>query len=604
MQFKQTLRTGLFATTALLLLFLFNACRKSNPTIQGTIVPYDNSTMVSASIFGVITDEGGIALEGAQISVKGYQTTTDVNGFYYFNNITIPQHATTVHVSKAGFFNGSRAMMVKAGQRHQFSLSLMKKENPQSFMSSNGGELSFAGGLKLSFPLNAVKNKTTGAAYAGQVFVYAKTINPTTAQGRNTMPGDLRGVTAAGGEERTLQSFGMFVAELFAPDGTPLQIADGKEVTMTLDVPNSIIGNAPATIPLWFYDAEKEMWVEEGSAMLVGNKYVGKVKHFSFWNCDTPQAANISIEMTFVDQNGMPLNGYLVKLTNTANNDARHGTTNASGWVGGLCYSNASLLLEVFDGGNVCSSLGVPIYSQTITTGSVNQNLGTLVVTVPVLNSTTITGSVVDCNNLPISNASILVSPYNILITPNASGNFSYTIPCLPTQPVTFVAYDLSNNVFGNSSSMTLITGNNNVGILNACGNISQFLNLTMTNTVTSVTMTKSFVIPVDTTSISVNLGNGTSNISAFAVNSQNNYLSFQAVDTTIGTHAVSSLVCFFVPSFTDTQFSLDPGSVVTFTTFPGFPGDVTGTFSINAVGNPSGNTYTLVGNFRLPRVN
>jgi hypothetical protein len=150
---------------------------------------------------------------------------------------------------------------------------------------------------------------------------------------------------------------------------------------------------------------------------------------------------------------------------------------------------------------------------------------------------------------------------------------------------------------------MTLIAGNNNVGSLNACGNISQFLNLTMTNTVTSVTMTKSFVIPVDTTSISVNSGNGTSNISAFSLNGQNNYLSFQAVDTTIGTHAVSGLVCFF--SFvTDTQFSLDPGSVVTFTTFPGFPGDVTGTFSINAVGNPSGNTYTLVGNFRLPRVN
>lgn len=245
--------------------------------------------------------------------------------------------------------------------------------------------------------------------------------------------------------------------------------------------------------------------------MLVANKYTGKVKHFSFWNCDTPQAANISIEMTFVDQNGAPLNGHLVKLTNTAYNDSRYGTTNASGWVGGLCYSNASLLLEVFESGNVCSSLGVSIFSQTTTTGSVNQNLGTLIVTLPLLNSTTIAGFVLDCNNLLISNASILVSPYNILITPNASGNFSYTIPCLPTQPVTFVAYDLSNNVFGNSTPMTLVAGNNNIGTLNACGNISQFLNLTMTNTCTSVTMTKSFVIPVDTTSISVNTENGTS---------------------------------------------------------------------------------------------
>src|SRR5690606_555839 len=122
-------------------------------------------------------------------------------------------------------------------------------------------------------------------------------------------------------------------------------------------------GSAPATIPLWYFDETKGMWIEEGSATLQGNTYTGTVTHFSFWNWDIPFSA-IIMELTLVDQNNNPLQNYTIKLTNTANSDWRSGTTNADGWVGGLTYSNATLTLEVYNG--VCTN--IPIHTQTITT--------------------------------------------------------------------------------------------------------------------------------------------------------------------------------------------------------------------------------------------
>jgi hypothetical protein len=53
--------------------------------------------------------------------------------------------------------------------------------------------------------------------------------------------------------------------------------------------------NPPATIPLWHFDEEKGIWVEEGIAIRQGNGYIGTVKHFSWVNLDLP-AGHITIK--------------------------------------------------------------------------------------------------------------------------------------------------------------------------------------------------------------------------------------------------------------------------------------------------------------------
>jgi protocatechuate 3,4-dioxygenase beta subunit len=595
---KKNLLLWLIAIVTFSLTGLQSCKYKTDYQINTNPNVYDNSKIVVASFYGQLLDEAGAPIENATVTTSGYTTQTDVNGLYFFNNINTPEHNTCIKASKIGFFNGFRSMMVKAGDKHEVKLTLMKKDNAQSYVSSAGGTISTGNGLSITFPASALKNKATGLPYNGQVYVYAKRIDPTTSLGRNTMPGDLRGVSV-GQNENMLRSFGMLVAELYDASGNALQLAETQEATISLDIPSSSVSSAPASIALWYFDEVKGIWVEEGRAMLQGNKYVGTVKHFSFWNCDTPEAA-IQLEMTLIDQNNNPLSGYTVKLTNTANLDQRYGTTNASGWVGGLVYSNATLTMEVFSNINVCGA-STPMYTQTVTTGAINQNLGTIIVNVASPATATISGTIVDCANNPISNASLLVQPLGLVIVPNAAGQFSYTIPCTPTGVLTYYAYDLTNNVYGFTTG-TVVSGNNIIGNQAACGNVTPYLNITLTNTVTLVSATKNFLSPVDNVSAMVDSAM-TNAYSTITASGSTGFVYIQANDSTVGSHLVIGSSLYGIGTFTDTQFSVVSGSV-NYTSFPLFPGDVIGTFSLNLTGNPSGNTYTATGNFRAPRQN
>lgn len=585
----------LLAAVAAVVVFGLQSCYKRDYTTVNNTTTFDNTNTVNSSVYGIVQDEAGMPVKAAVVRSSGYTTLTDDNGLFFFKNIITPSRATTVVVTKDGYFNGSRTLTVNANDKHTVKISMLAKGTPEVFNASNGGTVNFANGLSITFPLNSIVNKQTGLPYSGQVYVYAKKIDPTTAFGQTAMPGDLRGI-ASTGIERLLRTFGMMVAELYDINGNPLQIAKTSAATLSLTVPPSLQGMAPANMVLWSFDEAKGMWVEEGSAVLEGNKYVGQVKHFSFWNCDTPEAA-IYLEMTIQDQNGNPLQNYTVKLTNTANLDQRQGNTSASGWVGGLCYSNAILTLEVFDN-NVCG-FASPLYTTTITTGAANVNLGIITVNLGLVTGCSFTATVQDCLGAPISNASVYIQPLNLILTPNALGQITYSLPCVPATPITLSAYDLTNNVYG-VSTYTLVAGANNIGVLNACGNVSPFLTINLTNTVTMATASQTFTLPVN--SLACYLQGPVTYLSAYAPLGGSVNLSVDGI--TAGTFNILSANVTGVGAFTDTTFNITGINSCTFTAFPPFPGDVQGLYNLNLIGVPSGDTYTASGTFRIPRNN
>lgn len=571
------------------------SCYKKDYTTSNNSTQFDNSKMVTASVHGIVQDEAGMPIKQASVKCNGYSTTTDDNGLFFFSAINTPSHVTSVMVSKDTYFNGNRTMSVQANQTHTMHITLLKKENPEVFNANNGGTVSFAGGMSITFPANGIVNKQTGTPYNGQVYVYAKKIDPTTALGKTSMPGDLRGITT-NGTEKLLETFGMMVAELYDINGVPMQIAPTSAATLNYTVPVSLQGKAPATMVLWYFDEVTGIWKEQGSAVLTGNQYVGKVTHFSFWNCDTPQAA-IDLEMTLQDQNANPLAGYEVRLTNTANQDSRTGVTNAGGWVGGLCYSNAVLTLEVFSN-NICGA-NIPLYTTTITTGAVNMNLGVITINLAQVASCSFNATVLDCLGFPVTNGSVLVQPLNLILNTNALGQVSYTLPCTPVSPITLSAYDLTNNVYS-TSNYTLVPGVNNIGNLTACGNIAPFLNLTLTNTISMATANANYTLPLNSLTCYlqnpntyINASDGISGIG-------------MAIDgSVLGTFNVSSSnLNGMFGVFTDSLYTLTGINNATFTAFPAFPGDVQGSYNLNYIGTPSGNTYTAIGTFRIPRSN
>ncbi len=570
------------------------SCYKRAYQTPGSTELFDNSKMVTSSIYGVVINEAGDAVAGATVKSGSYTTQTDVNGTFVFTNITTPAHASTLVVSKSGYFNGSRTLSVNSSDKHQVKITLMAKGTPQTFYANNGGTVSFAGGSSISFAANTIVSQATGLPYNGQVYVYGKNIDPTTELGQATMPGDLRGISQYGGE-RLLESFGMMVAELYDVNGNELKIANTSSATISQVIPASLVGSAKSSIPLWYYDETKGMWIEEGSATLIGNRYEGTVKHFTYWNYDA-QLPSIQVEMTIQDQNGFPLAGYWVTLHN-ANNVGAHGYTSANGWIGGQAQANAVLTLNVYSNMAAGCPNNAPIYTTTITTGAVNMNLGVITVNAALNAVCSFNATLQDCLGAPVSNGGLYVPELNMWFMPNAMGQVSYGMSCTPAIPLTLYAYDFGAQVFGTSTT-TLVPGVNNWGILTACGNLAPYLTINLTNNVTLQTGTQTFNMPTDSLYLSVQGINSYINATSATGN-----LGMVCDGNTVGTFNISSAYANNIGAFTDV-LTLTGINNVTYTVFPAFPGSAEGTFSLNFTGAPSGDTYTATGSFLIPRSN
>jgi hypothetical protein len=587
MSFKQTI-SAIFLFSVLSIVCL-QSCRK----IQDEVSIENNS----ATLYGRVTDESGNAIVGALVTTGTYSTNTDALGIFILNNISTNLKSTTVKVNKSGYFKGSRTMMLQRGQKHEVKIILLEKSYSQSFNSISGGTINFAEGIQLTFRQYALKTKGNGTLYSGNVTVFARRIDPTTEIGKTSMPGDLIGLPADSSSEKMLVSYGMMVAELYDDSGNELQLVDGKEAEMTLDVPASLVSGANTTIPLWYYDETKGKWIEEGSATLQAGKYVGKVKHFSFWNCDRPETA-IEFEATFVDQENHPLNGYTVKLTNTQNYASANGITNSNGWVGGFIYSSATIKMEVYNY-SLCGN--VPLYNQTINTGNTNLNLGVITVTLP-LPVTTIKGMVLDCNSTALGNSLVyLSSPFNSFVTTNSSsGAFVYSYPCATIASVGISAYNINTQEYGYQLFQITSGVVNNMGSVFACSGVKPFMKFTIRNNTSVLYDSFYYSFPNQLTYCEKSSG-------LFDFYSNNKLVFGGVSDSTIGVHSITkgglpkSGIVQNVDSLIMTQ---GVSSTVNFTNFSSNPGDVSGSFNLNLTGSPSQISYTVTGTFRANRRN
>jgi hypothetical protein len=49
-------------------------------------------------------------------------------------------------------------------------------------------------------------------------------------------------------------------------------------------LPTALQGKAPSAVPLWYFDAVKGAWKQDGIAEKIGSDYISTVSHFSSWN--------------------------------------------------------------------------------------------------------------------------------------------------------------------------------------------------------------------------------------------------------------------------------------------------------------------------------
>ena len=419
----------------------------------------DPGEVITLSIGGVVRNEMGGPVSGATVRAgcgDGEYTTTDYFGVFLLEEVSAYEGLAHVTVEKPGYFTGSRTFVPSDSAQEAIShayITLLPKNSAGIVQSVSGGQVS-AEGVTITFPANAFTQN--GAPYSGSVQVYLNHIDPTGDDLHGQMPGMLLGVQDD--QPQLLHSYGMAGVELTDAVGNPVQLASGSSATVRFPVMTEQQADAPASIPLWWFDENLGYWVEEGEAQRVGNEYEGQVAHFSWWNIDVP-ANFVTLKGTvFGSVTGAVLSGARIIVV-TPNLGSGITYADTKGEFAGLVPIGQELTIQVQ---LPCGPNGSWVTVHTEVVGPFTQpSLISLSVALPA--QKLVIGTVVDCNSVPVTAGYVWV---NGGVHFCVEGAFEFST-CLSS--ITLRGVD---GGVGNASELTTIelpTDTTHVGELVAC---------------------------------------------------------------------------------------------------------------------------------------
>ncbi len=572
-------------------LFVISSCQRDLDLFvpdNNNIGQILNPSPVQASLKGKVIDENDNAVAGAIVRAGNSTTTTDSRGLFSFYNIQLDKYASVVTVENNGYFKGIRTFSAATGSSNFVKLKLIPKTLAGSIDATGGGTVTLANSSSIIFPANGFIVKSTGQPYSGSVNVFAATIDPTSADIPEIVPGSFQ-ATTVNNFRVTLKSFGMAAVLLEGQSGESLQIATGKTAKLRLTIPASLTASAPATMDMWFLNETDGLWKQEGIGTKNGNYYEGDVSHFTFWNYDIGNNS-IFLELTVHSPDG-PLPNTIVKIS-SLNYGSSFGYTDSLGHVGGLVFANEPLVLEIL---NSCYQ---PVYSQNIGPFSQNTDLGVITVTIPAQTSLTISGNAIDCSSLPVSNGNAFIYFEGQLYTTLVSaGNFSLTITrCTSTAAaVEIVVMDNASQQQSATWTGNASTGSINTGTINACVNSTQqFINYSING------VDYSFTSPSD--SLGHYSTQGTTFNSLVTGSDLTNFVNIGFVNTGIGPGSSQELL-YFTGSVLDSSTTIPTPIFVDITEYGSIGQFVSGNFSGTLMGGPPTNTpYSITCSFRVRR--
>ena len=445
---------------------LFINCRKDSDKF---VPNNDSGGKYSSTVSGYVYDEAQQLVVGADVESGGKRTTTNSEGFFVIKDVQSNEKLSVI-IQKAGYFKGCRTLFISKGGINDVKMTLLKKEFLQSFSASTGGKVSLNDKITIDFPANAIVN-SSGASYSGVVKVAMKYLNPTESSIASIMPGALVG-TDKNASQKALESYGMVGVELEDESGQSLQIKADNFATLSVLIPEKLLSSAGKTIPLWSFDYTTGLWKEEGEATLDGKRYVGKVSHFSFWNCDYPfELINLSGKV--VNEYGQPLN-VRVNLKDLTTNAESYGYTNLNGEFGGKVPKNVKFSMKILDH---CNNI---IVEREIGPFNSDEVLTTITLNNPTYNLT-ISGIAYNCKGELLKNGIVTVYSepgYRNYSFTNDNGEFKISVFNCILSKTYFTIYDIDNLKISNERLINATNGEINFGNIDVCNNFDEFISI------------------------------------------------------------------------------------------------------------------------------
>lgn len=262
--------------------------------------PTDSCNIPSVTIRGHVAG-GGAALANAVVRIGTSETSvlTDLAGTFEMDNVEAASLASDgvdefypVRVTADGFASGYAKVVAETGvTEYEVTLELraISDQITADDELANGVDINDGGNTvgSLTIPDASLPDGVT------EVTGTITYLDPNSDDILSAPGADLLALPA-GADPNTeapviLETFGMMEFNLVDQDGNDIHQLNG-EAEVCMNATNGLVEGD--TVPLWHYDEDQGLWLEEGQGEVVNRDgqlmICGNVTHFTWWNYDRP----------------------------------------------------------------------------------------------------------------------------------------------------------------------------------------------------------------------------------------------------------------------------------------------------------------------------
>ena len=262
----------------LITLFFFTGCGGGSQTVSSK---NDLSSVKKAIQEGHVIDYATKkGIENVKVNIGTISTITDVNGFYKLSNIT-PNKEVVVNFEKSGYLTGSTRIELKSLSEEKEDIinyleySISTYNNQWNYKSSNNAK-----GGHIDIP-PLIYRDINDLPYEGNINAKLKILDMTTNEGKTLFSGSFEGINTNGNNVQFI-SYGLISLQLTDIDNHSLNFINNASVILTFDAIASL--TKENIIPLWYYNYERGIWIEDGYAEFqTDGTYKGEISHTGTW---------------------------------------------------------------------------------------------------------------------------------------------------------------------------------------------------------------------------------------------------------------------------------------------------------------------------------
>ncbi len=290
-----------------------NGTTVSTETTASTITTSTSSLSTKAIHSGQIIDNTtGDPIADVKVSIGDTVTTTDTEGYYTLSNLTANKEVV-VNFEKEGYLLGSTEINLKLfSDDNTLSPNYLEyKMRTHKYRWEHESDKALFGG---SIDIDAAYVDKNGKPYNGTMSAELTILDLTTVEGKTLFTGSFKGINS-NGDIVQFESYGFISLLLEDNNGNALEFSKDEIGTLKFnDVPSSVNLD---TIPMWYYDYDQGLWVEEGYAQLQEDgTYKGEISRLGTWALNKPLEEDPGIYRgRIIDENGAPVGDVRVYAT-------------------------------------------------------------------------------------------------------------------------------------------------------------------------------------------------------------------------------------------------------------------------------------------------